>query len=338
MLRYVAGRILHAIPVLCGATLIVVFLSHLVPGSPGESFVGEKGTPEKIQELNEALGWNDPILIQWARYVARAVQGDLGRSFVTRRPIGEELAERLPATMELGLTALALACPLGILAGVLSALCRRWPLSLVDHGLSTMALVGISLPVFWLGLLFQVYLYPAQQRLPPLADLTPVTGFFVLDALMLGDLKLVKQTLLHLAIPAMALATIPLAVIARMTRAAMIEVLSCDFIRTARAKGLSPARIAVAHALRNALIPIVTITGMQFGALLGGAVLTESVFQWPGLGTYVVKAAQSKDLPALQGAVLIIASIFVLANLLVDLSYLFLDPRIRANVNAGSKR
>jgi peptide/nickel transport system permease protein len=329
MLGYILRRLLHAIPILCGVSFLVVLAAHLVPGSPGESFVGEKGTPEKIHELNASVGWYDPLPVQWGRFALGAVQGDLGRSFSSRRPVLDELRERVPATLELGLAAILVAVPLGILLGAVAALARRWPWSIVDHVTSAVALAGISFPVFWLGLLLQIYIFPVQQRLSPLSELTPVTGLYLIDATLAGTPGLLQDVLLHLSLPALALSTIPLAVIARMTRSSMLEVMDQDFVRTARAKGLGPVRTAVRHTLRNALVPIVTITGIQLAALLGGAVLTETVFQWPGLGTYIVAAAQRKDLPALQGAVLVVAVVFVAANLAVDLAYAWLDPRIR---------
>ncbi|RME74672.1 MAG: ABC transporter permease [Planctomycetota bacterium] len=332
MAGYVLRRLLHAIPILAGVSLLVVLSAHLVPGSPGESFVGEKGTPEAIRALNESIGWYDPLPVQWGRLVWGALRGDLGRSFATRRPVLDELRERVPATVELALAAFVIALPLGLLLGAVAALARRWPWSVLDHLTSTLALAGISFPVFWLGLLLQIAIYPMQQRLSPLYTLEPVTGLYVLDALLAGDPALVRDVLAHLALPALALSTIPLAVIARMTRAAMREVLGQEFVRTARAKGLGPVRITLRHVLRNALVPVVTVTGIQFAALLGGAVLTETVFQWPGLGTYIVEAASRKDLPALQGAVLVVAVVFVAANLTVDLLYVALDPRIRAGL------
>lgn len=332
MPAYVLRRLLQAIPILLGVTLLVVLAAHLVPGSPGESFVGEKGSPEKIRELNETVGWYDPLPLQWGRYVARAATGDLGVSFASRRRVTEELGERLPATIELALAAMLLAVSFGVPAGVLAAVAaraRRPALRAVDHALTAASLVGISMPVFWLGLLLQIYAYPAQQRLSPALDLHAVTGLYVLDALIARDAAALADVLRHLALPALALGTIPLAIVARMTRSSMLDVLSHDFIRTAAAKGVSPARVVVRHGLRNALIPIATVIGLQMAALLGGAVLTESVFQWPGLGTYIVRAAQKKDLPALQGAVLVVALVFILANLAVDLLYAWLDPRIR---------
>jgi peptide/nickel transport system permease protein len=330
VLGFVLRRALQAIPILLGVSFLIVWSAHLVPGSPGESFVGEKGSPAKIRELNETVGWYDPLPLQWGRYVARVARGDLGTSFGSKRPVGEELRERVPATMELALAAMLFAVALGVPAGVIGAVSARGRgARALDHVLTAMALVGISLPVFWLGLLLQIYVYPAQQRLASATDLAPVTGFYLVDALLARDGAAFLDVLRHLALPALALGTIPLAVIARMTREAMLGALAQDFVRTARAKGVAPARVVVRHALRNALVPVVTVAGLQMAALLGGAVLTESVFQWPGLGTYIVRAAQKKDLPALQGAVLVVAGIFVATNLAVDLAYAWLDPRIR---------
>jgi ABC-type dipeptide/oligopeptide/nickel transport system permease component len=263
-----------------------------------------------------------------------AVQGDLGRSFVTRQSVVQELGQRATATAELALAAMLLAVPLGLGFGVISALSRRWPFSLLDWGLTAIALIGISMPVFWLGLLLQIHVYPTQGRIAPHLLIEVRTGLYTIDALLMGDARILTDVLRRLALPALALATIPLAVITRMTRSAMLEVLGSEFVRTARAKGAGPVRVAIRHALRNALVPIVTIVGLQLAGLLGGAVLTETVFQWPGLGTYIVAAAEAKDLPALQGAVLLVAAIFVLINLLVDMLYTGLDPRLG---QAGSR-
>ncbi len=328
MPAYILRRLLQAVPILLGVSFLIVLSARLVPGSPGQSFFGEKGTPEKVRALNESVGWYDPVPVQWWRFVSAGVRGDLGRSFRTRRPVTEELGERVPATLELTFAAMLLALPLGVMAGVVSALARRFPWSVADHALTFLALVGISLPVFWLGLLLQIHVYPTQQRLGPQFDIVSHTGFYVVDAVIMGDWRVLGDVFRRLLLPALALATIPLAVITRMTRSAMLDVAGLEFVRTAYAKGLGNVRIAVGHTLRNALIPIVTVAGLQLAALMGGAVLTESVFQWPGLGTYIVDAAQTKDLPALQGAVLIVAVIFVFVNLLVDVSYGWLDPRI----------
>jgi peptide/nickel transport system permease protein len=331
VIGFILRRLLATVPILLGVSFLVVLSAHLVPGSPGESFVGEKGSPEKIRELNESVGWYDPLPVQWGRYVWRAARGDLGTSFGSKRRVARELFERIPATVELGLSAMAFAVVFGVPAGVLAAVAARrgGRAALGDQALGVAALCGVSLPVFWLGLLLQIYVYPAQQRLSPAVDLEAVTGLYVIDALIRGDRTALMDVLAHLALPALALGTVPLAITARMTRSAMLDVLSQDFVRTARAKGLAPARVVVRHALRNALVPIVTAIGLETATLLGGAVLTESVFQWPGLGTYIVRAAQKKDLPALQGAVLVVALVFVAANLAVDLIYGWLDPRIR---------
>jgi len=331
VLRRLVARLAQGVPVLVGVTLLVVASAHLVPGSPGEAFLGEKGTRAKIEELDEAIGWHDPLWKQWGRAVWSAARGDLGRSFRTGEPVASELRSRLGATAELALAAMLFAAPLGIGVGVLSALVRRFPWTLIDHAAMAVALVGISVPVFWLGLLLQIHLFPSQQRLALHLDLTVRTGFYTIDALLMGDPAVIGDVFRRLALPALALGTSPLAVITRMTRSAMLDVLGCDYIRTARAKGLGEARIAVRHALRNALVPVVTVVGLQLAALLGGAVLTESVFQWPGLGTYIVEAAKSKDLPALQGAVLCVAAAFVALNLAVDLLYGVLDPRISSS-------
>jgi ABC-type dipeptide/oligopeptide/nickel transport system permease component len=326
---YIGQRLVSVIPILLGVTFLVVAATDLIPGSPAEALSSRGAfSQEQIAEIEAELGWDKPLAVRYFSYLERVVlHGDLGRSFRDRsRDIRTDLLSKVPATAELTLSAMLIAMVLGISIGIAAAL---KPASLIDYGSMMVALLGISFPVFWLGLMLQILIFPAVQRLPFSADIDPVTGFFVIDTLLYGEPGTFLSCLKHLALPATALSTIPMAIIARMTRASMLEAMSQDYVRTARAKGLSNHAIVLKHGLRNALIPIVTVAGLQLAALLGGAVLTETVFQWPGLGFYIFEAAITKDLPALQGAVLFIAVVFTLLNLCVDISYGVIDPRIR---------
>ena len=325
MIQFVLKRLVATLPVLLGVTFLIVAATKLIPGSPG-AMRGQKLTRDEIAAIDKKFGYDRPLVVQYVSYLGRVVQGDLGDSWTRSTPVWDELKEKFPATIELAFTAMVLATILGVAFGVLAALRPR---GFVDWAVMTTALVGLSMPIFWLGVLLQRQ-FAISQRLD-LATIPPdgSTGFYVIDAIRAHDGALLLEVLQHLALPALALATIPLATIARLTRASLLEVLQQDYVRTARAKGLAPHTVVLKHALRNALIPIVTAFGLQLAALLGGAVLTETVFSWPGVGSYIVEAAISKDLPALQGAVLVVSLVYVLANLLVDISYGFIDPRVR---------
>ncbi len=327
MIPFILRRLLGTLPVLLGVTFLVVAATKLIPGSPG-AMRGQKLKADEIKAIDEKYGYDRPLVEQYARYVGRVARGDLGECWghSPGRPVWDELKERFPATIELALAAMLIATVLGVGLGVLAAVKPR---SLVDWTIMVGALVGLSMPIFWLGEILQIP-FPINQRIDySLTNFEEWSGFYVLDALRTRDGRVLLDVLEHLALPSFALATIPLATIARLTRSSLLETLQQDYIRTARAKGLAPPAIVLKHGLRNALIPIVTALGLQLAALLGGAVLTETVFSWPGVGSYIVEAAVAKDLPALQGAVLVVSLVYILANLLVDLSYGFIDPRVR---------
>jgi peptide/nickel transport system permease protein len=307
----------------------------MLPGDPTTVLLGQRATAENKRELRAQLGLDKPLPQQYALYMADVVRGEFGESHRTNQLVSTELKQRVPATIELAVCAMLIATLVGVSLGILAAVKPR---SLVDFVCLSMALVGVSLPVFWLGFLAQkvfageLHLLPFSGRLDfgTWATFQSDTGFYVLDALFVyRNGELLFDVLAHLTLPALVLSTVPMALIARITRASMLETLRQDYVRTARAKGASPTAVVLQHALRNALIPIVTAVATQFGYLLGGAVLTETIFGWPGLGRYVIEAIDVLDARPLQASVLIIASAFVLVNLLTDLSYAFIDPRLR---------
>jgi peptide/nickel transport system permease protein len=294
--------------------------------------LGDHATPDALVKLRAAYGLDEPWPNQYLLYVSHIVQGDLGRSIRTNQPVTTEMASRFPATAELTIVAMIFAVLVGLPAGIISAWRRG---SIFDHGSVVFALAGVSMPIFWLGLmlawLFGVQLkwLPFSARLDTGARFTPITNFYVLDAIIRGDWGILGQSFRHLLLPAIALSTVPMAIVARMTRGAMIEVLHQDYVRTARAKGLREAVVVGRHAFRNALLPVVTIVGLQVGTLLSGAILTETIFSWPGIGRWVYESIQLRDYPVVQSMTLVIAVIFVVTNLIVDLSYAWLDPRVR---------
>lgn len=334
MARYVLRRIILLFPILFGVSLAVFLVMHLFTVDPAEIILGQYATPDQVAVVREELGLNKPIHVQFWDYISRAAQGDLGQSVITKTSITEELMKRFPATAELAVLAICIASVLGIGLGVVSAVKQN---SLFDYGAMVVALLGVSMPIFWLGLmmiiLFSVTLgwLPASGRIAVGFRPEEITGLYLLDSLLTGDTEAFWNALKHLMMPAIALGAYSTAIIARMTRATMLETIRQDYVRTARAKGLREPVVIVKHALRNALIPIVTVIGLQMGALLGGAVLTETVFSWPGIGSYIVDGIMVSDYPRVQGAVLLIATIFVLVNLIVDVLYCYLDPRIQHN-------
>lgn len=334
MTRYIATRLLNLIPVLLGITLLVFAFLHLIPGDPAQVMAGERASPESVAALREQLGLNEPLPLQYLIFLGNLLRFDLGYSIISGSSILQELTTRWPATFELSVAAMLIALVLGIPAGVLAAVRKN---SLIDNLTMSGSLIGVSMPVFWLGLLL-IYLFAVNlQWLPPglrlgqdaALSFKPITGFYVLDALLQLNWKVLKDVLLHLILPALTLSTIPLAIIARITRSAMLEVLSQDYIRTARAKGLLERWVIFKHALKNALLPVVTIVGLQFGALLAGAILTETIFSWPGIGSWIYDGILNRDYPVVQGGIVFVAVSFVLINLLVDISYALLDPRIQ---------
>ena len=308
-------------------------LIRLVPGDPVEVMVGERRLDEAAHaRLVQQLGLDQPLYVQYASYVGGLLQGDLGRSLVTREPVSAEFAALFPATVELAAAALLIALVVGLSLGIAAALRRG---SWLDQTVMALATVGHSMPVFWWGLIlimtFSVGLQwtPVSGRVGIEFDVPVVSGLMLIDTLLSDEAGSFVSALLHLVLPAVVLGTIPMAVVARMTRSSMLEVLREDYMRTARAKGLSPLRVVVVHGLRNALIPVVTVLGLQVGSLLGGAVLTETIFSWPGIGKWLIDAIARRDYPVVQAAILISASIFIIVNLAVDLLYGVLNPRLR---------
>jgi peptide/nickel transport system permease protein len=332
VLAFTLRRLLETVPVLIGVSVVVFLVLRLIPGDPAVVLLGERASAQNVQRIRERLGLNEPWTVQYWRFVQGLARGDIGSSVRTNRPVLEEARSRFPATVELTLAALLLACIIGISAGIVSAI---WRGSGADHLSRLLSLAGISIPIFWLGLVL-IWIFAAQLRwLPPDGRLdagtryTPVTNFVLVDAVIQRRPDLAVNALRHLVLPALALCTVPMAIIARITRGAMLEVLGADYVRTARAKGLRERTITWGHAFKNASLPIITVIGLQVGILLSGAILTETIFAWPGIGRWIYESILNRDYPVVQGMTLIIAVIFVAVNLLVDLLYAVVDPRIR---------
>jgi len=335
MLRFVFSRLGMLIPTFFGMTLLAFFLIRLIPGDPIETMAGERGIDAaRHAALLVEYGLDKPMLVQYGHYIGRVLQGDLGKSLITQVPVLDEFMSLFPATVELTLCAILFALLLGIPAGIVAAVKRN---SWFDHGVMTVSLTGYSMPIFWWGLLlimmFSVYLglTPVSGRIDVLYFIEPVTGFLLIDSLLSGEYDAFWSSLGHLVLPAIVLGTNPLAVVARMTRSAMLEVLGEDYIRTARAKGLPQLRVVGLHALRNALIPVVTVIGLQVGVLFTGAILTETIFSWPGVGKWLIEAINRRDYPVLQGGMLLLGGVVMLVNLIVDLAYGVINPRIRTS-------
>lgn len=332
MIQYIIKRLLQTIPVLIGVSIIVFAIMRVFSPDPAPIVLGQHATIEATEAWREAHGLNEPIIQQYFTYMGNALQGDLGTSYYTKRPVTQEIFSRFPATVELAIAAILFASFFGILIGTISAVKKN---SIFDNLGMLLALIGVSLPIFWLGIMMIIFfsgtlgILPSGGRLNPLLQPDHVTGFYIIDALLSGDMAALKDAIHHLILPAVALGMYSMAIIARMTRSSMLETLEQDYIRTARAKGISEKSVIIKHGLRNALIPIVTVIGLQLGSLLGGAVLTETVFSWPGIGSYTVNCILKSDFPVVQGVVLLIATIFVFMNLIVDIIYAFLDPRIK---------
>jgi dipeptide transport system permease protein len=339
MLAFLLRRLALVVPTFLGITLIAFSLIHLIPGDPVQVMAGERRLdPVFYAETLARLGLDRPLWEQYLNYLWKALHLDLGQSFVTHEAVWSEFGKLFPATLELSVCALLLATVLGLLAGVLAAIKRG---SWLDHGVMGLSLTGFSMPIFWWGLLLIMFFsvgmrewapdlaLPVSGRLALEYDIPPRTGFMLIDAWLAGEPGAFRSALSHLILPSIVLGTIPLAVIARMTRSAMLEVLREDYVRTARAKGLSPARVVFVHALRNALVPVITVIGLLTGTLLGGAVLTETIFSWPGIGKWLVEAIHRRDYPVVQGGILLSATIIIVVNLIVDLLYGVVNPRIR---------
>ena len=334
MLQFVVRRLLLLVPILIGLSILVFVWIRALPGGPAQALLGERATDESRAEIERQYGLDRPIHVQYWSYLKTTAQGDLGTSVTTRRPVTEELKQRFPATIELTVAAMIFALVLGIPLGFLAA--KRYGTS-VDHGSLVLSLLGVSIPVFFLAILLKYVfavklgLLPTVGRISATVDLVHPTNFYLLDALLAGDFEAFWDAFKHLLLPAIALGSIPLAIIARITRAAVLDVQNEDYVRTARAKGLPPRVVDERHIFRNALLPIVTIIGLQAGLLLSGAVLTETVFAFPGMGTWLVEGIKQRNYPVLQGGILFVSLVFVLVNLLVDVLYAVINPRIRVS-------
>ena len=339
MLGFILRRLALVVPTFLGITLLAFSLIHLIPGDPVQVMAGERRLdPAFYKEVMQRLGLDRPLYEQYGVYLWKALHLDLGESFVTHEAVWSEFTKLFPATMELALFALLIASVIGLLVGVLAAIKRG---TVLDHGAMGLALTGFSMPIFWWGLLLIMFFSVAMREIAPAFalpvsgrmalefDILPRSGFMLIDSWLSGEPGAFRSALSHLVLPAIVLGTIPLAVIARMTRSAMLEVLREDYVRTARAKGLSPARVVFVHALRNALVPVVTVIGLQVGTLLGGAVLTETIFSWPGVGKWLIDAIGRRDYPVVQGGILITATLVIVVNLIVDVLYGWVNPRIR---------
>jgi len=332
MFRFIVRRLLQLVPTLFGLSLLLFIWLHRLPGGPETSILGERGTPELRARIREQLGLNEPIWVQYGRFMRRTLSGNFGTSISTKRPVTTEFLERFPGTIELTMVALIIAIGVGIPLGYLAARRRgTW----IDHVSVGGALVGICIPVFFLAYILKALLavklglFPTTGRQDVTIDATRVTGFFVLDGLLTREWDAAVDALHHLILPGLALSSIPLAIIVRITRASVLEVLGEDYVRTAEAKGLTERVVRRRHILRNAMLPVATTIGLLTGGLLSGAVLTETVFAFTGIGAFIKDAIDNRDYPVLMGFIMIIAVVYVLVNLVVDVSYTLIDPRVR---------
>ena len=333
MFQFILNRLAVVIPTFIGASIVAFAFIRILPGDPVMLMSGERVmSPERYEEITRQLGYDRPLPIQYADYLGGVITGDFGNSIVTRRPVLEVFFKLFRATLELSLCAIIVAVMLGVPAGVFAAIKRG---SFFDQSIMGVSLVGYSMPIFWWGLLLIIFFSgtlgwtPVSGRISLLYFFPTPTGFMLIDSLLSGQDGAFLSAVSHLILPTIVLSTIPLAVIARQTRSAMLEVLSEDYVRTARAKGLSPFRVIGVHALRNAMIPVITTIGLQVGVLMAGAILTETIFSWPGIGKWMVDSVFRRDYPVIQGGLLIIAGIIMLVNLIVDLLYGLVNPRIR---------
>ncbi|MGB8926638.1 MAG: dipeptide ABC transporter permease DppB [Pantoea agglomerans] len=336
MLQFILRRLGLVIPTFIGITLLTFAFVHMIPGDPVLIMAGERGiSPDRHAQLMALLGLDQPLWKQYLNYINGVLHGDLGISLKSRIPVWDEFVPRFKATLELGICAMIFAVAIGIPVGVMAAVKRG---SIFDHTAVGISLTGYSMPIFWWGIML-IMLVSVQLNLTPVSgrvgdtvfldDTMPLTGFMLIDTFFWGEPGDFHDAVMHMILPAIVLGTIPLAVIVRMTRSAMLEVLGEDYIRTARAKGLTRMRVIVVHALRNAMLPVVTVIGLQVGTLLAGAILTETIFSWPGLGRWLIEALQRRDYPVVQGGVLLTAVLIIVVNLLVDLLYGVVNPRIR---------
>lgn len=331
LLTYIVRRIFLVIPIVLGVLAITFLISHIVPGDAAQLMAGPRATPEIIERIRHEHGLDRPLYVQFGVYIAHVFRGDLGKSILTRRPVTADIVDYFPATFELTTMAMLLSVIVGIPLGIISAVQKD---KILDQLSRITSIIGVSMPIFWLGLLLMLFFYIKLRLLPGPGRITGaspshITGLFVLDSVLSGDWRALGDSFLHLVMPAFVLGYAVLARVVRMTRSSMLEVFGQDYIQTARAKGLIERAVIYKHALRNALIPTLTVVGLSYGELLGGAVATELIFAWPGMAHYVVGSMSSLDFPAVMGVTMVIALIYILVNLLVDISYAFIDPRIR---------
>lgn len=332
MFKYIAKRLAQAIPVLLGVSILVFLIMRVFSADPAPVVLGQHATVEAMEAWREANGLNDPLIVQYFAFLTGALTGNLGESYYTHTPVTQELMSRFPATIELAVVAILIAALVGVALGVLSAVRKN---TAIDGISMVFALIGVSMPIFWLGILLIIlfsgvlHILPSGGRIDPLLAPVGGTGLYLLDTLLAGDFEAFADAASHIVLPALALSMYSMAVITRMTRSSMLETLGEDYVRTAHAKGLRRGRVNRHHALRCAMLPVTTVIGLQLGSLLGGAMLTETVFAWPGMGKYVVECILKSDFPVVQGAVLLIGAIFIVINLVVDVVYAYLDPRIK---------
>lgn len=332
MLSYIGRRLIQLIPVLLGMSLIVFAIIHLIPGDPAQVMLGESATPEAMESIRASLGLDQPLHIQYGHYLKQTLSGDLGVSIRTQNPIAQEIFPFLAATFELALASLLFAFIVGVNLGIVAAWKRA---SRIDYAAMLIALIGVSIPVFWLGLMEQLVFAQKLGWLPSIGrfnariPIESITNLYILDTMLAGNWAGLWDVVKHLILPSIALGAGPMATIARMTRSSMLEVMKSDYIRTARAKGLSEFWVLYKHGLKNAFAPVLTVTGIQLGRLLGGAVLTETIFGWPGIGRYIYSGISFRDYPVVQAGILLVAFIFVIVNLLVDVLHIYIDPRIK---------
>jgi peptide/nickel transport system permease protein len=331
MFGFIIRRTLSIIPTLLGVSIVIFLMLAITPGDPAELLLGERATEETLENMREHLGLNEPLYVQYGMFLKRLIKFDLGETIWTRQKVWDEIKQRYPATIELSIAAMFLSCFFGIILGIISATKQY---SWFDYMSMIASLIGVSIPVFWLGLVlmlvFSLYLgwFPMSGRLGVGVDIEIITNFYVLDAILTRNWAGLKDAIWHLVLPSVALSTIPLAIVARMTRSSMLEVLRQDYIKTAKAKGLGQTKIVLKHALRNGLIPVITVIGLQFGIMLGAAILTETVFAWPGVGKWIFDGVVKRDYMVIQGGTMIVASCFVIVNLVVDVLYAVINPRI----------
>ncbi len=333
--KIILGRFLWLIPTLLGIVTLVFFMIAFIPGDPARVMLGERASAEQLERLREQLGLDKPLIVQYGNYILRMLRLDLGTSIRSGQNILHELLSFFPATVELAVVAILFASVLGIFLGVLAAIKKH---SWVDYTASSVSLIGISMPIYWLGLIlimfFSVHLnlFPTGSRINTRYSFDPITGFYLIDSLVYifktGSIKYFTSSLRHIVLPSITLGLLPLASIMRITRTSMLEVMKQDYIKTVQAMGISARKIVCIYALKNALLPIITIIGLQFGILLSGAFLTETIFAWPGLGKWLYESISARDFPAVQGGVFFIATVFVLINLLVDILYMYINPKI----------